>query len=102
MTQRSYHTRPVVRSRAGFHGHRAARLRCEELHHLRAPELSSENYRSIRSRAVRLTHILGQIQTDDANFLHGRPLRCGFDTTTLAHWMPSGASTPSLTQEQGI
>src|SRR5262249_9355376 len=96
MTQRSDRTRPMVRSRAGFHCHDAAWLRREEFQNLSTGELPPENHRSIRRRAVRLKHVLGQVQPDDANLFHGRPLRSGSDTTTLAQWMPSGASTPSV------
>ena len=74
--------------------------RREEFQNLSARELPPENHRSIRRRAMRLKHILGQVQSDDANLFHGRPLCSGFDTTTLAHWMPSGASTPSVMERR--
>src|SRR4029077_9810516 len=48
-------------------------------------------------RSMQLEHVLRNVQTDRGSLAHGRLLRWQFDTVTLAHRMPSGASTPSPT-----
>src|SRR6516164_2574513 len=42
---------------------------------------------------MHVEHVLRDIQTDRGNLLHGRLLRWPFDTVTLAHRCPRGAST---------
>ncbi len=65
---------PVVRARAGFHGDGAGRQGCKELQHLAPPQLPAEDDRSRCVGAVRLKHVLRQIQSDGADLPHGRLL----------------------------
>ena len=87
---------PVMRARAGLHGDAAARLTREEGQHLLAPELLAEQNTAGCARAVRLEHVLGQVQADGANPFHGRLPPVVPNTTTLARRCRRGASTPSL------
>ncbi len=63
---------PVMRTGAGLHRHHARRLRGDELQQLRACQFAAEDHRPINAGAMRLKHVLGQIQADDANFSPGR------------------------------
>src|SRR3954453_10024214 len=87
---------PVVRARARLHRDNAAGLARKEGEHLRAPELLAENDGARRARAVRLEHVLGQIQADGANLFHGRLPLVVFNTTTIPRGGRPGAPTPSL------
>jgi hypothetical protein len=70
----------------------------QERQQMRARQRASKNDRPVGSGAVRLEYILGQIQADDAKLFSGRSPFSGASTpATLAHSMPPGASTPSLT-----
>src|SRR4051794_21463899 len=63
---------PVVSARARLHGDKTAGLRGEEGEHLIAPQLLAEQDRAGDTCRVCLEHVLGQIQSDRANFCHGR------------------------------
>src|SRR3954470_11775178 len=65
---------PVVRARARLHRDNAAGLARKEGEHLRAPELLAENDGARCARAVRLEHVLGQIQADGATSSTGASL----------------------------
>ena len=90
---------PVMSAGAGLHRHRAARLRCHKFQYFPAAQLLAERNRSIGPRAVQLKAVLRQINSDHANFVHGRPFPL-LALTPLPTWhiaMPSGgASTPSV------
>ena len=64
--------RPVVRAGAGLHRHRAGWLGREEREDLVPPQLLAEQNRSRCIGSVSLEHAFRQIQTDRANFSHGR------------------------------
>ncbi len=50
----------------------------EEGQHLSAPQLATDNHRTIRVNAVNLKNVLRKINTYRDNFLHGRLLfPCG-------------------------
>src|SRR5918993_2516429 len=84
---------PMMRARAGLHGDEAAGLACQEGQHLLAPEPLAEHDGAGRARAVRLEHVLGQVQADGANLFHGRLPPVVLNTTTLARRCRRGAST---------
>ena len=65
-------TCPVMSARARLHGDKTARLRGEEGEHLIAPQPLAEQDSAGGTCPVCLEHVLGQIQSDRANFRHGR------------------------------
>src|SRR3954449_3733725 len=81
---------PVVSARARLHGDKTARLRGEEGEHLIAPQLLAELDRAGDTCRVCLEHVLGQIQSDRANFCHGRLPSSGGQHHHFGTSMPSG------------
>src|SRR4051794_33860131 len=81
---------PVVSARARLHGHKTARLRGEEGEHLIAPQLLAEQDRAGDTCRVCLEQVLGQIQSDRANFCHGRLPSSGGQHHHFGTSMPSG------------
>src|SRR3954462_2460372 len=81
---------PVVGARARLHGHKTARLRGEEGEHLIAPQLLAEQNHAGGTCPVCLEHVLGQIQSDRANFCHGRLPSSGCQHHHFGTSMPSG------------
>ncbi|ESY85809.1 hypothetical protein X741_33505 [Mesorhizobium sp. LNHC229A00] len=77
-----------------FHGNRAGRLISKKPKYLITAKLLPEQHGSRYIRAVRLEHVLRQIQSDCVNFQHGRLRSMMFDDTTLAQRRREGASTP--------
>jgi hypothetical protein len=59
--------RPVMRPRARFHPNQAWRQLGEGGEHLAAPQLLLQHHLALGTDAVRLKHVLGEIQTDRAN-----------------------------------
>src|ERR1700719_2697476 len=60
-------TRPIMSRGAGFHADKASRQRLEELQHLAAPQLLTNDDLFSRVDAMDLEHVLGDIQTDRGN-----------------------------------
>src|SRR5207344_206402 len=60
-------TRPIMSRGAGFHADKASRQRLEELQHLAAPQLLTNDDLFSRVDAMDLQHVLGDIQTDRGN-----------------------------------
>ena len=61
----------------------------------RACQLAAEYHGPVGPGTVRLKYVLGQIQADDANLIHGRSPRSRDSTpTTVAHSMPPGGVHP--------
>src|SRR3954453_7689599 len=81
---------PVVSARARLHGHKTARLRGEEGEDLIAPQLLAEQDRAGGTCRVCLEHVLGQIQSDRANFCHGPLPSSGGQHHHFGTSMPSG------------
>src|SRR3954452_14666787 len=96
---------PVVRTPAGFQGDDAARLLGKGAENFFSGKLFAEPNAAVGKSAMRLEGPLGKIETDNANLLHGCPLR-SWDAKTSPPWhiaMPSGgASTPSLIALPGL
>src|SRR4051812_17990687 len=90
---------PVVRAPTGFHGDDAARLLGKEAENFLSGKLFAEPNAAVGTGAMRLEGPLCKIETDNANLVHGCPLR-SWDAKPSPPWhiaMPSGgASTPSL------
>ncbi|MER8491579.1 hypothetical protein NKH53_25455 [Mesorhizobium australicum] len=57
---------------AGFDADQARRQGCKECDYILATQLPADNHCALRVNAVHLKHVLGDIQTDGANLLHGR------------------------------
>jgi hypothetical protein len=95
---------PVVRTPAGFHGHNTARLLGKEAENFISGKLFAEPNAAVGKGAMHLEGPLCKIKTDNANLLHGCPLR-SWDAKTSPPWhiaMPSGeASTPSFISGAG-
>jgi hypothetical protein len=84
---------PMASARASFHRHDAGLPLAHELQQLRTRQLAPECNGPVRSGAVRLEHVPGQIQAGDANLFHGQPPRSGASTpATLAQSMPPGGA----------
>ena len=83
----------MVSARTGLHGDKAARLIREKGQHLFTSELLAEYDGAGRARAVRLEHVLGEIQADRASLFHGRLPLVVLNTATLARRCRRGAST---------
>src|SRR4051794_16874717 len=96
---------PVVRAPTGFHGDNAARLLGKEAENFLSGKLFAETNAAVGTGAMRLEGPLCKIKTDNANLVHGCPLR-SWDAKTSPPWhiaMPSGgASTPSLIAFLGL
>ena len=86
---------PMMRTGTGLHCHHARWLRGQELQQLPPRQLPAEDHRSIRPCAMRLKHVLGQIQADDADLSHGRfPSLRRFNTRHIGTSMPPGGVHP--------
>src|SRR3954462_6517637 len=85
---------PVMRTRAGLHGDKAAGLARKERQYLLAPELLAEHDSAGQPGAVRLEHVLGQIKADGANLFHGRLPQVVLKHHHLGTSMPSGGVHP--------
>src|SRR3954465_12781476 len=96
---------PVGRAPTGFHGDDAARLLGKEAENFLSGKLFAETNAAVGTGAMRLEGPLCKIKTDNANLVHGCPLR-SWDAKTSPPWhiaMPSGgASTPSLIALLGL
>src|SRR5690606_9165658 len=71
VTKRGDLASPIVRTAAGLKANQTRRLLLEEPQHFRAVELPVENWRTLGVGAVDLKNLLGQIQPDGGNLLHG-------------------------------
>src|SRR4051794_11717668 len=65
---------PVVGAATGLHGHRAGRQRCEERQKLAAAQLLAKDHRARAVSPMELKDVLGEIEADGANLVHGRLL----------------------------
>src|SRR4051812_32731510 len=81
---------PVVSARARLHGDKTAGLRGEEGEHLIAPQPLAEQDSAGGTCPMCLEHVLGQIQSDRANFCHGRLPSSGCQHHHFGTSMPSG------------
>jgi hypothetical protein len=64
----------MVRAPTSFQRDRTTLVPSKELEQLPSADLAAEQRSPARIRAVRMKNILGDIQTDYANFRHGRLL----------------------------
>src|SRR3974390_911195 len=85
--------------RTRLNAHQARRQSCKELQHFRAVHALPDHCRALHVYAVNLEDRFRNIETDCANFGHGRlpSLVVRFSATTLWHfdaaeWTPSTAS----------
>src|SRR3954451_5668104 len=65
---------PVVGAATGLHGHRAGRQRCQERQKLAAAQLLAKDHRARAVSPMKLKDVLGEIESDGANLVHGRLL----------------------------
>src|SRR4051794_37692716 len=65
---------PVVGAATGLHGHRAGRQRCEERQKLAAAQLLAKDHRARAVSPMELKDVLGKIEADGADLVHGRLL----------------------------
>ena len=63
-----------MRAATRLHGHRAGRKRCQEREELAAAQLLAKDNSSCPVGPVQLKDVLGEIQSDGANLVHGRLL----------------------------
>ena len=71
MTESCDLARPIVGGTACFHPYQAGWQLLKETQNFATPQLSVEHRRALSIRAMNLENVLGQIQTDGANVLHG-------------------------------
>src|SRR4051794_32572352 len=74
MTELGDLTPPIMRAAAGLHGHRAGRQRCQERQKLAAAQLLAKDHRARAVSPMELKDVLGEIEADGANLVHGRLL----------------------------
>src|SRR3954470_3920109 len=67
-------TPPVVGAATGLHGHRAGRQRCQERQKLAAAQLLAKDHRPRAVSPMELKDVLGEIEADGADRVHGRLL----------------------------
>jgi hypothetical protein len=72
MTERHKNPSPVMSSRASLDSDQARRQCLEELSDIIATQLAADDGRASGIDAVDLKHLLGDIQTNCGNLLHGR------------------------------
>ena len=70
---------PPVGAGTGFHGHRAIRLRRQEVQNLVPHQFPAEHHRSVCSSSVQPEPILCQVDSDHADLFHGRSLLSGLN-----------------------
>src|SRR4051812_42297232 len=63
-----------MRAAARLHGHRAGRQRCQECQKLAAAQLLAKDHRARTVSPMELKDVLGEIEADSANLVHGRLL----------------------------
>src|SRR3990167_4318191 len=85
-----------MRAAAGLHRHQTRRLRSQKPQQLAASQLLAKHGPPSRIGTVQPKILLGQIQTNRANLIHGRILFGNFEIPTRAHQGGEGASTPSM------
>src|SRR5829696_10296061 len=66
---------PVVGARAGLHGYRAGRQRCQEREELAAAQRLAKDHRARAVSPMELKDVLGEIEADGAHRVHGRLLK---------------------------
>src|SRR3954466_14607415 len=74
MTELGNLAAPVVGARTRLHGHRAGRQRCQECQKLAAAQLLAKDHRARAVSPMELKDVLGEIEADSANLVHGRLL----------------------------
>jgi hypothetical protein len=82
-----------MRATARLQRHHAPRLACEKLKHLATRYLPAEQLPTTSIRAMRVERLLCDIQTNRANFFHGR-LLSGAQQHLLGISIPSGGVHP--------
>src|SRR5579863_874864 len=88
---------PVMCAGASFHSYQADGLPSKESQHLVSSKLFAENNIAIGICAMRLKNMFRQVQSNRANFAHGRFLSCGGSTPTiLAHQCRRGGVHPII------
>src|SRR5215218_10080511 len=74
MTELGDLTAPIVSAATGLHGHRAGRERGQERQKLAAAQLLAKDHRARAVSPMKLKDVLGEIESDGANLVHGRLL----------------------------
>src|SRR5215218_2522016 len=74
MTELGDLTAPIVSAATGLHGHRARRQCCQERQKLAAAQLLAKDHRARAVSPMKLKDVLGEIEADGANLVHGRLL----------------------------
>ena len=90
-------TRPVVRAAARFHRHNACWLTSKKRKHLLAPQPLPEYHLAGCICSVCLKYPLRYVQTDRANFRHGRLLFSGGQHPPLWHTKAVGGGVHPIT-----
>src|SRR5215218_6421670 len=65
---------PIVSAATRLHGHRAGRERGQERKQLAAAQLLAKDHRARAVSPMELKDVLGEIEADGANLVHGRLL----------------------------
>jgi hypothetical protein len=97
MPDGTYLPAPVMSARTSLHRDDAFRLSGEERQHSRSRKLLPNQGTAVTRSAMRLKDILAQIQTNDANFSHGRLLFRGSLTPLPWHIDAVGGRPPHRT-----
>src|SRR3954451_18446294 len=65
---------PIMRAATRLHGHRARRQRGQKRQKLAAAQLLAKDHRARAVSLMQLKDVLGEIESDGANLVHGRLL----------------------------
>src|SRR3954471_18039163 len=66
---------PIVSAATRLHGHRAGRQRGQEREQLAPAQLLTKDHRTRAVGPMKLKDVLGEIESDGANLVHGRLLK---------------------------
>jgi hypothetical protein len=95
MAQRRNLARPVMRRRARLYTDKTTRQRSEKAQDLRTADRLADQHHPARINAMNLKNVLGQINSNRRNLVHGwLPPLVFIDDTILALEMPSGGHPP--------
>src|SRR5215210_3810820 len=75
---------PIMSAATRLHGHRAGRQRCQERQNLSAAQLLAKDHRACAVSPMELKDVLGEIEADGADLVHGRLLEWAL-TPPLCH-----------------
>src|SRR3954464_127512 len=84
---------PVVGAATGLQGDRVGRQRCQEGQNLAAVQLLAKDHRARAVGSMELNDVLGEIEADGADLVHGRLLEWALTPPLWHAWAVGGVHT---------